>query len=391
MKLWLKKQMKSIMLMVYYGMTYVLPVRKNSIVFMSNLGRSRGGNPGCIYEKMLAMGLDRKFHCCFLMEQPEKIPGRAKAVKIFRFRFYYRMATAGIWVSDTRFPNYIRKRKGVTYIQTWHGTPLKKLGLDMQHCSMAGKQSIKEYHEEFRKNAQTWDYLVVQNEFSAKIFPRAFDFYKTLLPTGYPRNDLLFDTHANQIAEQVKSKLQIGKDKKVILYAPTWRDNQYYDKASYKMDAPLDYAALYEALKEDYVIVIKYHYMVREKRDFNEYQGFYKVVGQEIEISELYLAADLLITDYSSVMFDYSLLKRPMIFYVYDLEEYKEELRGFYFDFCKEAPGPLVTDTQQLIETINKSDFTAYETKYSDFIKKYHTYEKGTASLQIVKLINTMN
>ncbi|MDD5934723.1 MAG: CDP-glycerol glycerophosphotransferase family protein, partial [Clostridiales bacterium] len=219
-----------------------------------------------------------------------------------------------------------------------------------------------------------------QNQFSSDVFRQAFAFDGEMLEIGYPRNDVLFQKNNEHDLLVLKKKYNLPLDKKILLYAPTWRDNSYYDKASYKMDAPLDYDLLYEKLSKDYVILIKYHYMVKEKLDFSKYHGFYRVMDSSYDISELYLVSDLLITDYSSVMFDYSILKRPMIFYVYDLEEYKDELRGFYFDFVKEAPGPLVMSTEELVDQVLQFDSKRFNEKYQDFCIKYHTFEKGNAS-----------
>ena len=388
MKVLAKRLLKKCILVLYRIMCFLFPVQKRTIVFMSNLGRSYGGNPKSIYEEMVRLSLDQKYNCYFLLENPKlELLGRAKTIKMSRFRFYYVLAVAGFIVSDTRLPNYIRKRKKTKYLQTWHGTPLKKLALDMDTYRMAGNQTKEEYQEEFKRNSSTWDYLISQNSFSSQIFRRAFAFHGTILEIGYPRNDVLFQQNEPMKLLHLRDKYGIEEGKKVILYAPTWRDNSYYDKASYKMDAPLDYDLMYQVLEKDYVVLIKYHYMVRERLDFSKYGGFYRVMDSSYDISELYLIADLLITDYSSVMFDYSLLHRPMIFYVYDLKEYKEELRGFYFDFVKEAPGPLVVTTKELIEQIQCMDFDCYQEKYVAFCEKYHTFESGNASKAAIEVL----
>ncbi len=383
-----KRILKNCILAVYRAMSFVLPVNHRKIVFMSNLGRSYGGNPKSIYEEMVQLGLDHKYRCYFLLENPKvNLPGTARTIKLSRFRYYYELAVAGYIVSDTRLPNYIRKRKGTKYLQTWHGTPLKKLALDMTSYHMAGGQTVEEYREEFKKNSSTWDYLISQNKFSSNIFRHAFAFDGNMLEIGYPRNDVLFTRNHKTDLMELKKKYQLPLDKKIILYAPTWRDNSFYDKASYKMNAPLDYDLLFEKLSKDYVILIKYHYMVREKLDFSSYHGFYRVMNSSVDISELYLISDLLITDYSSVMFDYSILKRPILFYVYDLEEYKDELRGFYFDFIKQAPGPFVMTTEQLVDEIRDYDWLKYKEKYEEFCNTYHTFEKGNASKCAIKAL----
>lgn len=388
MKTKIKQMLKKLILIQYRFMTKVLPIRKNVIVFQSNVGRNYTGNPKSIYEEMVAKKLDQRFRCYYILDNPHQtIPGNGKTVRNSRFFYYYLMAVAGIWISDARFPNYIIKRKGVTFLQTWHGTPLKKLALDMDSLSMADEGTLEEYQENFRRSSKTWDYLIAQNEFSSQIFKRAFDFHGTMLEIGYPRNDVLFRKNNPECIVELKKKLGIPLDKKVLLYAPTWRDDAYYDKSSYKFVSPLDFKKVKDALSSDYIMIVKYHYMVKECIDWSIYDGFYRVFDNSYDIADLYLVSDMLITDYSSVMFDYSLLKRPMLFYAYDLEQYKNTLRGFYFDFEKEAPGPIFTTTEEFITQVINYEPNSYKDKYELFDKKYHSYESGNAAEQVIKLI----
>ena len=131
---------------------------------------------------------------------------------------------------------YIIKRKGCTYIQTWHGTPLKKLALDLEAVFMAGEKDISDYKRNFYNNAQTWDYLISQNSYSTEIFRRAFGFTKEILEIGYPRNDILFHKNNKEDIEKIKKELGLPLDKKIILYAPTWRDNEFHGNGRYKFN-----------------------------------------------------------------------------------------------------------------------------------------------------------
>ena len=224
---------------------------------------------------------------------------------------------------------YIIKRKGCTYIQTWHGTPLKKLALDLEAVFMAGEKDISDYKRNFYNNAQTWDYLISQNSYSTEIFRRAFGFTKEILEIGYPRNDILFHKNNKEDIEKIKKELGLPLDKKIILYAPTWRDNEFHGNGRYKFNPRIDFSLLMKQLKDDTVMIVKYHYLVMDQIDWSPYQGFIYTYDMSYDISLLYLVSDMLITDYSSVMFDYSILKRPILFYCYDLNEYKNTLRDF--------------------------------------------------------------
>ena len=382
--------MKCFVMILYRVETIVLKVNPKVIVFESNLGRNYTGNPKCIYEEMVKQGLDKEYRCYVILEDTKtKVPGNAIKVKRTRIQYFYIMAIAGVIVSDSRMPKYIIKRKGVTYIQTWHGTPLKKLALDMDDVSMAGETDIETYKYNFAKNASTWDYLISQNEFSTNVFRQAFAYYKKILEIGYPRNDVLFSKNNEQDILKLKKELGLPLDKKIILYAPTWRDDEFYGTGQYKFTSKLDFDLVREALQDEYVFIVKYHYLVQDQVDWSNYKGFIYNFDMTYDIALLYLVSDMLITDYSSVMFDYSLLKRPMLFYTYDLDKYKNQLRGFYFDLTEEAPGPLVTTTRDLIQAIYNYRMEDYEQAYDAFRKKYNHADDGNASKKVVDVIRS--
>jgi CDP-glycerol glycerophosphotransferase len=149
----------------------------------------------------------------------------------------------------------------------------------------------------------------------------------------------------------------------------------------------MDFAELKNALGDDTIMIVKYHYLVMDQIDWTPYKGFVYSCDLSYDIASLYLVSDMLITDYSSVMFDYSILKRPMLFFCYDLEEYKNNLRGFYFDFLAEAPGPVALTTEELIQAILYYDASAYKEKQEAFYQKYNHADDGEASKKIVELI----
>lgn len=389
----IKKLVKHMVLLVYRCMARVLPVRRRVIVFQSSLGRDCTGNPRAVYEEMVRRGLDESYRCYYILDAPEKfkgqLPGRIRLVKNARLRYYAVMAVAGVWVSDTRFQNYMIKRRDTLYIQTWHGTPLKKLALDMDSLHMAGEESLAQYKEAFRQNTATWDCLISQNPFSSGVFRRAFDFHGTMLECGYPRNDCLTKAMSADERQSRIAELGLPQDKKIMLYAPTWRDNAYHNKESYRFETKLDFARMREAFGDEYVLAVKFHYMVKEPDGWNPCPEFVRVLKEDVDIARVYPVAELLITDYSSVMFDYSLTGRPMFFYAYDLEEYRDTLRGFYFDFEQEAPGPIVTTTEELIAAIQNGLPAAreYEDKYRRFCEKYNPYDDGHASEKVIEII----
>lgn len=388
MKEKIKSIIRKIALRCYFIMAKVLPVSKDVIVFESNVGRNYTGNPRYIYEYMVSQGLDQKYRLVWSLEDTNtEIPG--KAIKVHRTRpaYFYYMAIARVWVADCRQPMWLKKREQVTYIQTWHGTPLKKLALDMDVLSMGGNTDVQKYHDNFVANTRTWDYLISQNAFSTETFRRCFDFHENMLEIGYPRNDILINHNDAEYITALKKKLGLPLDKKIILYAPTWRDDQYYKKSIYKFVSDMDYDKMKEALSDEYVMIVKFHYLVKDHIDWSQYGDFIYEFNEHQDIAELYLISDILITDYSSVMFDYSLLRRPMFFFAYDIDNYKNNLRGFYFDFLATAPGPIVETTEELTDAIVHYHPEEWQEKYDAFYNKYNHADDGHASRKVVDVI----
>lgn len=175
----------------------------------------------------------------------------------------------------------------------------------------------------------------------------------------------------------------------MILYAPTWRDDQFYQVGKYKFDLALDLGKLKEQLKDDYVILLRMHYLIAENLDLSNFEGFAYDVSDYEDIRDLYLISDLLITDYSSVFFDYANLKRPIIFFVYDINSYRDKLRGFYFDIEKEAPGPLAYTTDEVLQQIQYFERNNFEVPHSFemFYNKFCYLEDGEASKRVVESV----
>ena len=306
--------------------SHIIPANEKIILFESGNGRNYSGNPRYIYEEILNQGLNDEFKCVWsLIDTDIKIPGNPVKVRRSYFKFLYYTLRSGAWIFDARHLYYLRKNKKAKYVQTWHGTPLKKLALDMEYMDMNGSQDIERYHQEFRDNSLLWQYLISQNPFSSEIFRSAFDFKGEMLEIGYPRNDILINRNNAEDIDEIKGRFNIPKDKKIILYAPTWRDNQYHDNNEYKFATEMDFDKMHKELGDEYTLIVKFHYLVKENIDWSRYDNFVIECDAEWDIQELYLISDMMITDYSSVMFDYSILKRPMIFFAYDLDNYKNK------------------------------------------------------------------
>lgn len=391
MRKYLYRLAKHAVVIFYRIMCFIFPVKKNRIVFDSSLGKSYAGNPRHIYECIMANGYDMKWDCIWFYENEKyNIPGMSRQVRYGRLRYLYYMATAKVWVFDSRQPEFLVRRRGTYYIQTWHGTPLKKLALDMEDVFMVGESDIDTYKELFAKNVNTWDYLISQNPFSSETFRRAFDFRKEMLEIGYPRNDILFRENTPDGVRRYRKELGLPLDKKIILYAPTFRDDEYSEDDRYKFQPQISFDLLRKELEDEYIMIVKYHYLIMDAVDWSPYEGFVYHFDQSRDIVELFLVSDYLITDYSSVMFDFSILNRPMFFFAYDFYKYKNELRGFYFSYREEMPGPISATTEELIRDIKNYDPHKYEEKYRQFREKYNPIDDGEASGRVLDLIHSL-
>ena len=385
----MKQLIKNITIQIYKVLTYLIPVNKKMIIFQSSNGRNYTGNPRYIYEEMVREGLDQEYECIwFFFDTSIEVPGKCKKIRNNYFPYFWYLMRAGIWVFDSRQPLYVRKKKHITYIQTWHGTPLKKLALDMDRMDMGGSTDIENYHEQFRVTCKDWDYLVSQNKFSTDIFRSCFAFKdRPILQIGYPRNDILINDNSPAKIREYKEKLGLPLDKKIILYAPTWRDNEYSEKGKYKFASKLDFDKAKEELSDEYIFIVKY--LVSDKIDWTPYKGFVYTFDETKDIAWLYLVSDMLITDYSSVMFDYAVLDRPMLFFTYDLDEYRDKLRGFNIDIEKEAPGPLLYTSDEVLDAIEHLDETIENSKQrvDAFHETYIPYECENSSEKVFNMM----
>jgi len=360
--------------------------RDDWIVFESFFGNGYNDSPKYIYEYMLAKYKDRYTYIWVLNNSLKKVPGSPKCVAYNSLRHVYYARRAKYHVCNVRQPGWFVKSNDMVFLETWHGTPLKKLVFDMDDVHSASRDHKVSFYRDSRK----WDYLISANRFSTDIFEHAFDLDRDIIAEiGYPRNDILKSENAERIGRSVKAELGIPDGKKVLLYAPTWRDNEYYGSGDYKFSLMLDFDMLRESIGEEWTIILRTHYYVADRLDLSEYEGFVYNASSYEDISRLYLAADVCMTDYSSVFFDYACLKRPVLFYVYDFSTYKNELRGMYLDMEKELPGPLLYTNEDVISAINGLDEISekYRSRYEEFYQRFCSLEDGKASERAAELL----
>ncbi|HIU69551.1 MAG TPA: CDP-glycerol glycerophosphotransferase family protein [Candidatus Scubalenecus merdavium] len=368
-----------------------------AICFKAFNGKSYSCSPKAIYEYMLTQEQFKDFKFIWVFKEPEKHRYLEKnpnttLVQDSTRAYLKAMAVSKYWIHNYRVSDHIYPKENQIYVQCWHGTPLKKLGYDITKGDNV-LNSIEEIRFKYKVDAAKFKAILSPSRFASEKFISAWNLKaigkeNCVIEQGYPRNDKLF--HADEADRQrVRKALGIeGVNKKIIFYAPTWRDNQHDSTIGYTYKTEVDFDKLQEALGEEYIILFRAHYLVANSFDFEKYSGFVYDVSSYDDINDLYIVSDLLITDYSSVFFDYANLRRPMLFYMYDFDAYKNEMRDFYFDI-DELPGPIVKDEDGLIEAIRGLDryMLAYGEKYIAFHNKFNYLDDGHASARVVDAV----
>ena len=363
-----------------------MKLKENWVVFESFMGRNCSGQPKYVY-KYLQKAYGDKYKCIWVVDRKGvEIPGKHKTCKRFSLKYYYYMNRSKYWVNNMRQPLSIPRREETVMLATWHGTPLKRLVFDMDDVHSANPR----YKDIVFKQTRAWDYLLSDNPFSTERFQSCFRFEKEkILEYGYPANDPMYAPDREEQAAKIKEKLGIPKDKKVILYAPTWRDDQFYEAGQYGFELDLDVNRLQEEFGDEYVLLLRLHYFIVDQLDLSKYGDFTVDGSSYDDITDLYLISDMLITDYSSVFFDYANLKRPVLYYTYDLDKYRDVLRGFYLDMEKDLPGPLLLTNDEVVDAIKNIDKIKeqYKDRYEEFYNRFCCVDDGHAARRVVEKV----
>lgn len=368
------------------------PVDDKLVLFISFLGRGFSDNPRGIYECMIKDPRWQGYKFVWAIRKPRKkkivIPD-AEIVQYASIKYYKTLARAKFWIINNKMPGYVVKKPDQIYLQTWHGTPLKRLGHDIivpEGTTFYKKGlTFEEMANTYDIDVAKYNYMISPNAFCTEVFPSAFGVPKEkLIETGYPRNDALINVTPEEVAE-IKERYKIPEGKKVLLYAPTWRDNDI-DDTGFHFELQADFHKWKEILGDEWVLLFKPHYLIYNKieKDEDLKEFLYRIPASR-EISDLYKIADAMVTDYSSVFFDYANMNRPMYFYMYDLETYGSELRGFYLDINKDLPGKIYKSEEEMLTDIRNEDYD-YD-KLKKFNARFNNNEDGHASQRVVDIL----
>jgi CDP-glycerol glycerophosphotransferase len=366
------------------------------IVFESFVGRNYSGSPRALYEAARTDPRFARSRFVWAFRNPGHAAGfpaladpRTTIVANGTADYYRAFGRARAWVSNSIIAPELVPRADQHYLQTWHGTPFKRIGLDVVATTETALNGKPEIDERYRVDAGKITTFLSAAPFTTRVFASAFGLSAARGPfveTGNPRNDALATATPGDVAA-ARERLGIAPGTRVILYAPTWRDDQYDLRTGYVYEQPLDLGRLRTTLGDGWLVLYRAHYIVTNVIDFAGHDGFVRDVSGIDDINELALASDVLVTDYSSVYFDFALLDRPMIFYMYDLERYASRLRGFYLPF-EDVPGPIVSTQDDLAAALLDPDLPARDAaRRAELNATMSPHDDGRATCRVLDIL----
>lgn len=339
------------------------------ILFNSFAGRKYDDSPKAIYEEMKQDPRFRNHKLVWAFHQPEKYDVPQK-IKTDGFKYFKTALAARVWVTNSSVERGLNfTGKHTFYFNTWHGTPMKKMGSDIG----AGNAAFANTGDNH------FDVMMSQGRFETEVFSRAFRIPKEkFLEAGLPRNDIL----ANYTEEQraaIRARLGIKQNQTVVLYCPTFREYDRDEGLGVVMAPPMDLKKWEHKLGEGYVLLVRAHYEVSRVMRIEE-NAFVRNMTDYPDLNDLFIAADILVSDYSSVFFDYSIMGKPMLHFCYDYEKYSSK-RGMYFDIREKVSGGVAED--QVIEMIQNMDKEAERKKTVAFRNQYVNFYGSAAKAAV--------
>jgi CDP-glycerol glycerophosphotransferase len=347
------------------------------VVYHSFEGRY-SDSPRALYEALVELEPGHRHVWLTDREHEHGFPAEVQTVRYGSDEGREVLEAADLLIANTHTDVVWDKRPEAVYLQTWHGTPLKRVHRDVLWAPPGRLDRLD-------LDVARWDVLLSPSAAATPLLRRAFRWDGPVQETGYPRNDTLVAPGHELRRARAREALGIEPGRTAVLYAPTWRDDEVFADGGRSFRLALDVDAFARDLGDDHVLLLRLHPLVRQPSGATAHPSVVEVTHHP-DISDLYLAADVLVTDYSSAMFDFALTGRPMLFFVYDLEQYQRSLRGFYFDFAPQAPGPLLRSSDEVLRALR--DLPAVARLHADraarFRRRYGNLEDGRASRRVL-------
>ena len=370
--------------LVLQAIYLIIPKHKKQMLFASFGGRNFNDSPKAIYDEICRRDEFKDWILVWAFVNPESIDiPRGKKIKMDSPSFFKALLQSRVWISNSGMDrDILLNLKNVIKVETWHGTPLKKICGDEHQNIMGGNRKIKEILD--NKTIRC-----AQSEFDQHLFQRLFHATKeSILLCDLPRNDDLLNYSTKKI-NSIRANLNISNGKKVVLYAPTYREYLWDGNGNNLIAPPIHLKVWKEILGSDYVLLFRAHYAVGTALNIKT-DDFVIDVSSYPNLNDLYAVSDMMISDYSSCFFDYSILDRPMFCFAYDLEEY-EEKRGLYFDLNKVLPCKVHSNEDSLLEDIVNTDFSEASNRTRVFHNIYAPYAGHATKIIVNKIIKRIN
>lgn len=361
-----------------YGMSAVFQVMgkfiriDEKLVLMNGHGYKYNDSPRAIYRKMYELGLTKKYKVVWALNEPDKvdIPGCTK-IKMDTMEYFKTAMRAKYWISCVNIERALHfKKKNQIYLNTWHGAAINVCG--------NGVSNRNDFHWRYI------DYFCVCGRYDEVNFGRDLELNpESFLRTGLPRNDVLYHV-SKEFREEVQEKLALPSGKKYLLYAPTWRESED-GGTSYQIAPPIDWTKWKKELGNEYVVMLRTHPYTTRLMNV-QFDDFVLDYTDYPEVNDLLIAADVLISDYSSINLDYCITGKPMICFGYDYDEYKK-IRGFYYDLELEMPNGVMRTEDEVINHLKKLDYDLEMKKTVRFKKRHCEYGNGNATQQCINAV----
>ncbi|WP_047983980.1 CDP-glycerol glycerophosphotransferase family protein [Ornithinibacillus californiensis] len=367
----MNSKLKDFVIFALISIFNYIPIKRNKIFLMSYYGSQFGCNPKYITEYILGHEDGEGFDVVWAFNNPETYSHLGvRTVRTMSLRYFYEMCTSKVIITNYRTTTHFKKRKNQYYIQTWHSSlRLKQIEKDAEAVLP------NHYIEMAKKDSAKCDLLISGSRYSTEIFRRSFWYKGEIFEKGTPRNDLLFQRDERK-RKEIMQRLRLHPNLKVVLYAPTFRKDNSLDV--YDVDYKRLRNSLQEKFSGDWVVLVRLHpHLQNISRELTDGENVMNVTTYD-DIQELLVCTDILISDYSSLIFDFAITGRPCFLYIPDVDSYIKQDRELYFDL-EELPFITAYSNDDLEKRINSFQQIAYRNDLQKFLHKVGTFEAGNA------------
>jgi CDP-glycerol glycerophosphotransferase len=359
-------------------------MRRRTVMFESWRGLY-ADSPRVLSERLAS---DPSLRRLWVTTGEDEFPADVATVQRHSPAYFRSLLTTDALVTNDIVSKHLVKGPRVHYLQMWHGTPLKLIGLDERAHRYTGAQA---HLRRMVRDVAKWDYLVSPSPACSEMFRSAFGFEGEIWETGYPRNDVLRSPDANMRRDEVRRTLGIEPGAVAVLHAPTWRDDDKTEDGRFRQSLRLDPALIAAALPDGARLLLRLHRNVTERPTGT--RGDVVIdVSSHPDIADLYLAADVLVSDYSSAVYDFAVTGKPILLFAPDLGRYRDTVRGMYFEYEDWAPGPVSTTQEDLAKSLSQLDDVArrWAERYGHFVQKFCPHEDGRAGERVAERLHSV-